>query len=462
MDSKIHYTVFIRVPTPRGDFIDPPAVQWDASKDKALWKILSSPSKDTEIDWNMLADRFEVTLSFLLQQAAWLYERQLSQVREQLRRVNKPASARSSPAPESASASTQVGGYVMKRGGSGDISVMVYFLNFWADVSQGSRVPSSLSVRPRDTPNTRNEVAETPEQNKGPVSTRPGTGNIGAQSQKAIPQTSTGHPSRNLEGSFRQEIASSPRQGNDIQGLRFPSPKADSSPESSSSSDPPPLAHSRAFTRRPQFPGGKSKAKINVGLLSSPDEEDDELDDDGPAFLPFSNANPIETPQSPQDPSATLRRLPSNTSRKENRPDPIETVAANRTSAATSRLLSQTTTRAQPQMIMKTAHSSSSSLSSPFPTSNAQSKTLSSPNPGPTSPTGPMSALSPRTRRMAREGSEETPSMGSSFSDLDDTSITQSALEEQMAREIREAGSLGVVSRMGGLWKGRGGGRFAA
>ena len=50
--------------------------------------------------------------------------------------------------------------------------------------------------------------------------------------------------------------------------------------------------------------------------------------------------------------------------------------------------------------------------------------------------------------------------MGSSFSDLDDTSITQSALEEQMAREIREAGSLGVVSRMGGLWKARGGGRF--
>ena len=66
------------------------------------------------------ADHFDVTLSFLLQQAAWLYERQLSQVREQLRKVNKPpTSARSSPAPDSISGSTNVGGYAMRRGGSG-------------------------------------------------------------------------------------------------------------------------------------------------------------------------------------------------------------------------------------------------------------------------------------------------------------------------------------------------------
>lgn len=35
------------------------------------------------------ADRFNVPLSFLSQQAAWLYERQLSQVRAQLRKANK-------------------------------------------------------------------------------------------------------------------------------------------------------------------------------------------------------------------------------------------------------------------------------------------------------------------------------------------------------------------------------------
>jgi hypothetical protein len=44
--------------------------------------------------------------------------------------------------------------------------------------------------------------------------------------------------------------------------------------------------------------------------------------------------------------------------------------------------------------------------------------------------------------------------MGSSFSDLDDASITQSALEEALAREIKAGkGSIGVVGRMGGLWR---------
>ena len=36
------------------------------------------------------ATRFEVTLPFILQQAAWLYERQLAQVRAQMRRMSKP------------------------------------------------------------------------------------------------------------------------------------------------------------------------------------------------------------------------------------------------------------------------------------------------------------------------------------------------------------------------------------
>ena len=61
------------------------------------------------------AEEFEVTLNFLLQQAAWLYERQLSQVRAQLRKVNnRPVSIGIPPMPNSVSGS----GYVMTRGGS--------------------------------------------------------------------------------------------------------------------------------------------------------------------------------------------------------------------------------------------------------------------------------------------------------------------------------------------------------
>lgn len=65
------------------------------------------------------ADKFEVSQSFLLQQAAWLYERQLSQVRAQMRKVGASRqSATPSPAPGSASASV-IGGHAMKRAGSG-------------------------------------------------------------------------------------------------------------------------------------------------------------------------------------------------------------------------------------------------------------------------------------------------------------------------------------------------------
>lgn len=64
------------------------------------------------------AERFDVTLSFLSQQAAWLYEKQLSQVRAQLRKVNKPSSTTASPTPGSASGSGTVGGYPMTRSGS--------------------------------------------------------------------------------------------------------------------------------------------------------------------------------------------------------------------------------------------------------------------------------------------------------------------------------------------------------
>lgn len=71
MDGEPSYTVYIRLPFPRGDFVDPPPVsdpkpvpacsitilinilshqvKWDASKDESLWKILSGVAK-TEID----------------------------------------------------------------------------------------------------------------------------------------------------------------------------------------------------------------------------------------------------------------------------------------------------------------------------------------------------------------------------------------------------------------------------
>lgn len=53
-DQEKHFTVFIRLPFPRGDFVDPPPVKWDAAKDQRLWDILSRASKGHEIDCELI------------------------------------------------------------------------------------------------------------------------------------------------------------------------------------------------------------------------------------------------------------------------------------------------------------------------------------------------------------------------------------------------------------------------
>lgn len=69
MSTSPIYTVYVRVPFPRGDFVDPPPVrllpsmlsfmdalaedlkvEWDAAKERSLWKVLSKASKNSDID----------------------------------------------------------------------------------------------------------------------------------------------------------------------------------------------------------------------------------------------------------------------------------------------------------------------------------------------------------------------------------------------------------------------------
>ena len=62
------------------------------------------------------ATRFQVPQTFLLQQAAWLYERHLDHVRTQMKKVG---STNAPPVSGSGSSQTVVGGYPMQRLGSG-------------------------------------------------------------------------------------------------------------------------------------------------------------------------------------------------------------------------------------------------------------------------------------------------------------------------------------------------------
>lgn len=67
--------------------------------------------------------------------------------------------------------------------------------------------------------------------------------------------------------------------------------------------------------------------------------------------------------------------------------------------------------------------------------------------PSPLSPRrADLAHLSPRrSNTSGREASDGTPSMGSSFSDLDDASVTQSALEEALLSNMQHGG---MASRM--------------
>lgn len=179
-----------------------------------------------------------------------------------------------------------------------------------------------------------------------------------------------------------------------------------SSSSSSESANEAPLSRSKAYTRRPRY----SSVKAPLGPLSDADEDSAE----SPPFLPFSDAKGSQKSALPTaDPSATLRVSPKAQTSQRPTLNPLN----------------------KPQNLnaSRTIHSSSSSAQSQPVSRESQGSRV------------PLSSLSPRQRRLAREGSDGAPSMGSSFSDLDDASVTQSALEEALANEMRHGG---VASRM--------------
>ncbi|KAL9607311.1 MAG: hypothetical protein Q9167_007770, partial [Letrouitia subvulpina] len=387
-DQEKHFTVFIRLPFPRGDFVDPPPVKWDAAKDQRLWDILSRSSKGHEIDWHAMADQFDVDISFLLQQASWLYERQLSQVKAQLRKVNRRSSIGNSPTPGSVSGSGTAGGQAMTRVGSG-----------------GARVPSALSMRQKERPLSQGDGSMAGLSPPSRVTRMSRTSSTNTVHQVAKPSPPTGHwpepesPSSTARSAGAREgtrkpsdTASKPRIVSLERDESISSKAEDSLSSSSSESESSaPLSRSRAYMRRPRF----SNSKAPLGPLSDADEDEE----DSPPFLPFSDPKAAKPP--PADPSETLRMAKQTLPKQSRTTGPL--------------------------------HSSSSSAQSQ-PQRNVNSNKL------PMSPVRgsgePASALSPRQRRVVKEGSEGSPSMGSSFSDLDDASITQSALEEALANEM--------------------------
>ncbi|KAL4941651.1 hypothetical protein BDV06DRAFT_177976 [Aspergillus oleicola] len=391
------FTVLIRLPFPRGDFVDPPPVEWNAAKDQALWDVLSRPSKGNDIDWKALAESFDVTLQFLLQQAAWLYDRQLSQVRAQMRKVGTTHSNTASPAPGSIHGSTALA-QSAKTG-----------------QATNSRALSRLASQPKETPPLR-----------APIPRRTSSGNT-VQQIKAPRETS--HPgtptmeikeprweSRRPSTSRREQVPISTA----VQ--RSPTLEEEdlTSGSSESNSDDEDDATGRkglGFRRFVRF-------STHRPSIRDEDDDDDDDDDESPAFLPLSRGHGSASHGTAgHDLSTTLRMGQEGISDQQRRS--IE----------------------HPQSLRKsmTTESSESSISSGAPATNPNNQRRSQINHP--SPRRGLAHMSPRrSTASGRDISDGTPSMGSSFSDLDgDTSVTQSMLEEALLSNMQHGG---MASRM--------------
>lgn len=338
-----------------------------------------------ELDWETIATRFHVDLPFLLQQAAWLYERHFEGMRKQMRKLG--VSQAPSPVPsDSASASAVAAG--MKQ------------------APKDPRMPSvinTLKAQPSVTGSSEGSTPGTPRVIKPAISRTPSTTTV-TQSRilagSGLRSRST-RGQRGSSGSSRKPtLTARPTAGHDDEHAL-----SHDGPSDSDSEEEPSMARSQAFRRGPL-----SKRPALRALSSDEDAEDDEDDSSG-GYLPFAAASkPIK-----EGPSTTLR-------------DATRGQAANKADPP------PPTARAPlPAPDSSTTSSACSAAQQP---PDAQ-------RPGP---------ISPRHRAQlasAKEGSEGSPSMGSSFSDLDDASVTRSDLEEALMSRMQRGSAFSIGSRLG-------------
>lgn len=236
----------------------------------------------------------------------------------------------------------------------------------------------------------------TPRSNRFTVTRTPSTNTVTQTRFLASPRqpnrSASGTPGRQLTPKLPKEPS---QDDDDESGLGVDRPIESESEEETS------VVRSQAF-RRPQF----SERPTTATLSSDGDVEDDEEDSSG-GYLPF--AAPAKS--SKEDPAATLRNSPKR-------------------HIATPHLTSTIKGRPKEEQ-EQPPDSSESSASSAQLTTTTNTRPETNNRPGTLSPRhrAELEKLSPRYKKSGSEGS---PSIGSSFSDLDDASVTQSALEDAL------------------------------
>ncbi|KAF2856581.1 hypothetical protein T440DRAFT_437404 [Plenodomus tracheiphilus IPT5] len=418
--SLNQFTVLIRLPFVRGNFEDPPQAQWDAEKDRQLWEVISKSSKTSDLNWGELAIKFQVPPTFLLQQAAWLYERHLDHVRNQMKKVSI-SNMNPSPSPTGGSTLTAVGGVAMRRGGSAG--------------SGAGRTTSALLGRPKDSSSLRGgEVVAAP-----PLSRTPSTTTITQSRTQVQPpartQSTRSNHRPNLSSRKSEDhpppasTAPPPNYGKDR--AESPDIPESSSSSSSSMSDTDHPAHrSQLFKRPPRF---KQQRPRDLGTFEEGDGtlEAVQSGSQGSPILPFASAarRPLTGNKYAQD---SAFRTSNRSERKALQTDRGVHVAPQRQKSIDQQ--SQATTETASSMTSSGGlQSAARSPLSPPDNHRAELARLGSPK-----------SRGPRSRK---DGSEGTPSMGSSFSDIDDAGISQSALEEALLSNMQH-GRMSTLSRM--------------
>ncbi|KAF2867189.1 hypothetical protein BDV95DRAFT_582781 [Massariosphaeria phaeospora] len=418
--AAIQFTTLVRLPFARGNFVDPPQADWNATKDRALWKVISKSSKTSDLDWVELAARFQVPPTFLLQQAAWLYDRHLDHVRAQMKKVGNTYAP---SAFNLGSAHMTMGDVSIRKIGSSD--------------SGAYRAISSVSAHPKDGPFPR-VATDIPI----PSLSRTPSATTITQSPRAYAQSPPVHmqPLRSTQASLTsskhldqsETIISQTNKPTSYLDAEIDSPGvAESSSSGSSLSDSGmanPAHRSQLFKRPPRFRSQRPREPV-VDEDHIVDGAESEPSTD--PLLPFAHKPSISryshdsagTSRAP----TTIRKgqlssFDATQYKKSSHPD--------HQNATKPRGLDANSSVANPTSDAVSAQNKSpSSLVSK---QQSESIGMSPQKPGP---------------KSRKEGSEGTPSMGSSFSDIDDAGISQSALEEVLLSNIHH-GRMSTLSQL--------------
>ncbi|KAK4863882.1 hypothetical protein LT330_010363 [Penicillium expansum] len=420
-----NFTVFIRLPFPRGDFVDPPP---------ANFALIYFDIADIATG-KALAGNFDVTLQFLLQQAAWLYDRQLSQVRAQMRKVGTTQSASPSPALGSVSGSTALSQRETPVPGSRAPSRQV---SHQKDIPLRGMIqtPTRLCTGQLRPPMDRWGLTLTaaPDNRRTSFTSTTATNQIRGSRDPTRTATPTIDDKEPRWDSFGRRPSTVRREQPPVAALPRSPPLEE---ESLSSSSEDSESDDEDTTRRaPLF---KRFGKFSIHRSGLRDDEDDE--EDTPAFLPMAREHQHTLLERPaQELSATLRL-------------DAERAAAQR------RHLEQ---RSGSRVLVATESSTSSMSSGGRSSLPGGSRRTSQGASILSSQRAAERQDSRKSTASGREASDGTPSMGSSFSDLDgmcpnpedsgfqlidwpDASVTQSALEEALLSNMQHGG---MASRM--------------